>query len=113
LESLRHENRNLYQIFETVTINGLCLWCLKGFSRTDPLYRQFHAVKDEIYPGPDPMANGLKRPHFCYQKAMKTWIAAKGLASLLEEESASQSLYVSALWQRPAKHVLWDGLPRS
>lgn len=94
MESLRHENSILYQILEQSHIKLLCPLCLKGFPRTDSLYRHFRVTNDDIHPGLDPMADDFKRFHFCYQQAMKTSIPSKQLSTLSQGGKCFEAPYI-------------------
>ncbi|KAL4958864.1 uncharacterized protein BDV14DRAFT_23825 [Aspergillus stella-maris] len=81
MEGLKHENKVLYQILKRSGFKVLCPACLKGFTRTDLLYRHFRTTNDEIHSGLDPMKDDDQRLHSCYQKAIKSSISASELAT--------------------------------
>jgi hypothetical protein len=82
MERLRQENNVLCQILEQSGLRLLCPVCLKGFPRSDALYRHFRDNTDEIHSGLDPKTHDFKRLHLCYQKAIKASVPAEELSPL-------------------------------
>ncbi|EED11655.1 conserved hypothetical protein [Talaromyces stipitatus ATCC 10500] len=85
MASQEKQHKTLFEILSKSTIKLVCPQCLEGFPRVDRLNGHFRSMKDDIHQGLLLLRKDFKKFHDCYQRALRSSIAAEKIPQRSQE----------------------------